>query len=298
MSAATTIKPRAKAKPKAEKDGLQSRLDSIFAGLKTGQEKLQLAHQSVGMTDPGEAPEILLRTITEDMLPAALAPIYRQPLTRADVAAAYTAMFPSLAAIEGVIALSRDQVIESTLREALALLDEANSMMDLAGTPGLPESAEPADRPAAPLAQQVSQDTPEGSKHHAPSWLTFEKRDNLLRRLHYVHAAVSMLLVVFANDPDIGEPKKAIEGLVGVLQYARRLLDAIHEDVCEDGAEIDDLYWSTYAAQSLVALLEEIEWADAFRWEVGESMVFDCLDAARDNIARATAYLELSEVQA
>jgi len=123
-------KPRAKAKPKAEKSTLQARLDKIFAKLKLGQEKLQLAHHSVGLTDPGDAPEILLRAVTEDMLPPAIAPMYRQPLTRADVDAAYTGMFTSLAAIDGVIALSLGQVIEDTLRDAWALLDEANSLMD------------------------------------------------------------------------------------------------------------------------------------------------------------------------
>ncbi|WP_418119590.1 hypothetical protein [Variovorax sp. 350MFTsu5.1] len=123
-------RPRAKAKPKAEKSPLQARLDKIFTNLKLGQEKLQLAHHSVALTDPGDAPEILLRAVIEDMLPPAIAPMYRQPLTRADVDAAYTGMFTSLAAIDGVIALSLGQVIEDTLRDAWSLLDEANSLMD------------------------------------------------------------------------------------------------------------------------------------------------------------------------
>jgi len=126
-------RPRAKAKPKAEKSALQTRLDKIFTNLKLGQEKLQLAHHSVGLTDPGDAPEILLRAVIEDMLPPAIAPMYRQPLTRADVDAAYTGMFTSLAAIDGVIALSLGQVIEDTLRDAWVLLDEANSLMDFTG---------------------------------------------------------------------------------------------------------------------------------------------------------------------
>ncbi|SES75073.1 hypothetical protein [Variovorax sp. OV084] len=123
-------KPRAKIAPKATKSALQTRLDAIFSNLKLGQEKLQLAHQSVEMTDPGEAAEILLRTVIEDMLPAALAPMHCEPLARADVDAAYTGMFPALAAIEGVIALSTGQVIETTLREAFAHLDAANAWMD------------------------------------------------------------------------------------------------------------------------------------------------------------------------
>jgi len=132
-------RPRAKVTPKAAKSALQTRLDSIFANLELGQEKLRLAHQSVELTDPGEAAEVLLCAVIEDLLPAAIAPMYRQPLTRTDADAAYTGMFTSLAAIDGVIALSRGQVIEPMLREARGLLDEANTQMDFTGMPGLPE---------------------------------------------------------------------------------------------------------------------------------------------------------------
>lgn len=153
-----------------------------------------------------------------------------------------------------------------------------------------------ATKAAAPAAPAAPQAPTQAAKLHAPSWLTFEKRDNLLTRLNHGHAAVSMLLIVFANDPEINEPKTAIEGLVGVLQYARRLLDALHIDVCEDSTELDELYWSTYAAQSPMTLLEEIEWADGFRWEISEAMVYDSLAAARDAIESAIDYLEHSEV--
>ncbi|AVQ80902.1 MULTISPECIES: hypothetical protein [unclassified Variovorax] len=111
-------RPRAKAKPKATKGGLQTRLESIFTNLKLDQEKLQLAHQSVELKHPGDTADVLLRAVIEDLLPAAIAPMYRQPLTRNDTDAAYTGMFTSLAAIEGTIALSRGQVIEPVLREA------------------------------------------------------------------------------------------------------------------------------------------------------------------------------------
>ncbi|MNX66625.1 hypothetical protein D3C86_977250 [compost metagenome] len=149
-------KPRAKATPKAPVNALQARLDSIFANLKLGQEKLQLAHQSVEMTDPGDAADVLLRSVIEDMLPAAIAPIYRQPLTKADASQAYTGMFPSLAAIDGVIALSRGQVIESMLREAWTVLDEANSQMDFADLNGLPEGSQPIAAPAQGAAEAKS----------------------------------------------------------------------------------------------------------------------------------------------
>ncbi|MFV0675525.1 hypothetical protein [Variovorax sp. tm] len=147
-------RPRAKAKPKAEKSALQARLDKIFNNLKLGQEKLQLAHQSVGLTDPGEAAEVLLRAVIEDMLPPAIAPMYHQPLTRADADEAYTGMFTSLAAIDGVIALSLGHVIESTLRDAWVLLDEANSLMDFGDMKGALPEAEPA--PKQPRTEATS----------------------------------------------------------------------------------------------------------------------------------------------
>lgn len=148
MSATTTTKPRAKAAPKGSKSPLQTRLDAIFSNLKQGQEKLQLAHESVEKTDPGDAAEVLLRAVLEDMLPAALSPIQQQPISRQDMEAAYTGMFPALAAIDGVVALSVGQVIESTLREAWVLLDQANTWMDFGDMKdALPEAAE------APTAQ-------------------------------------------------------------------------------------------------------------------------------------------------
>jgi len=147
-------KPRAAAKPKATKSTLKTRLDSIFSKLKLGQEKLQLAHQSVELTDPGDAADVLLRAVVEDMLPAAIAPMYRQPLTRSDADAAYTGMFTSLAAIDGVIALSRGEVVESMLREAWVLLDEANSEMDSAYLKDLPDGSEPVTPAQAPAATE------------------------------------------------------------------------------------------------------------------------------------------------
>lgn len=153
-------KPRTKAKPKAAKSALQTRLDSIFSKLKLGQEKLQLAHQSVAMTDPGDAADVLLLAVIEDMLPLALEPMYRQPLTRADADAAYTGMFTSLAAIDGAIALSRGQVIEPMLREAWVLLDEANSQMDFSDLPGLPETKNSIKADLLPLREDLESAAP------------------------------------------------------------------------------------------------------------------------------------------
>ncbi|MET3459779.1 hypothetical protein [Variovorax atrisoli] len=159
-------RPRAKAKPKAEKSALQARLEKIFNNLKLGQEKLQLAHQSVGLTDPGEAAEVLLRAVIEDMLPPAIAPMYHQPLTRADADEAYTGMFTSLAAIDGVIALSLGHVIESTLRDAWVLLDEANSLMDFADM-----------KDAFPEASQQPRTEATAATSHEPAAASFEALD-------------------------------------------------------------------------------------------------------------------------
>jgi hypothetical protein len=129
---AVATKPRAKAKPKAAKSGLQMRLKTILSAIAAGRDKLETAHMAAAQIDLGEPVEMLLRFVLEVELPRALAPLEAEPLTRDDMDAAYTGMFPSLAALEGVIALACGNVIESTVREAHALLDAANSAMDFA----------------------------------------------------------------------------------------------------------------------------------------------------------------------
>jgi hypothetical protein len=135
---------------------------------------------------------------------------------------------------------------------------------------------------------------PEGKNH--PAWLSFDKRDQLQRGLYSSGAAVQMLCMVFANEPQIDEPKREIAGLMGVLQYARRRLDAMHIEITDAGADLDELYWAVYGAQSLVALLEELEWAEGFRWMLGDDFVCDYLTAAGDCIKQAIAYLDNCEV--
>jgi len=123
-------KPRAKAKRKAVNDAQQARMSKIHSALDEGHKKLYLAQQSVIGTDVGEPVEVLLTFVTESLLPQAIAPLQETPLTREIIDGVYTGMFPTLAALQGVIALARGTVIEATVRDAHDLLDEANSAMD------------------------------------------------------------------------------------------------------------------------------------------------------------------------
>ncbi|WP_208507916.1 hypothetical protein [Variovorax paradoxus] len=148
--------------------------------------------------------------------------------------------------------------------------------------------------PAAATKAPVAIPTPE--IEHPRAWLTFDLRDSMLRSLYSSGAAVQMLCMVFANEPQIEEGKPGIAGLMGVLQYVRRGLDALHIDITNAGADLDDLYWAVYGAQSLVALLEELEWADGWRWTLSDEFVGDYLTAAGDCIKQAIAYLEAVEV--
>ncbi|HWT21664.1 MAG TPA: hypothetical protein VN280_22405 [Variovorax sp.] len=129
MSAVAT-KPLVDARQKAQESQFPQRIENIFEGLQRGQERLQLAHASVEMTDTGAAADVLLRAVVKDMLPAAIAPMWREPLAQTDVDAAYDNMFVSLAAIEGAIALMTGHVLADTLREAHGLLDAAHSAMN------------------------------------------------------------------------------------------------------------------------------------------------------------------------
>lgn len=127
---AVATKLRAKAKAKSVKSEMQTRLDAINSSLTQGRAKLEIAVQSIVATDLGEPVEVLLSFVTDNLLPEAIAPLRDTPLTRAHIEAAYTGMFPALAALQGVIALSEGSVIQSTVREAHDLLDAANSAMD------------------------------------------------------------------------------------------------------------------------------------------------------------------------
>ena len=127
---AVTNKPRSQAKPKPANDVLQTRMSKIHSALDEGHKKLYLAQQSVIGTDVGEPVEVLLTFVTENLLPEAIAPLQQTPLTREIIDAVYTGMFPTLAALQGVIALARGSVIERTVQEAHDLLDTANSAMD------------------------------------------------------------------------------------------------------------------------------------------------------------------------
>lgn len=279
-------KPRAKAKPKAEKSALQGRLDKIFTNLKLGQEKLQLAHHSVGLTDPGDAPEILLRAVIEDMLPPAIAPMYRQPLTRAEVDAAYTGMFTSLAAIDGVIALSRGQVIEDTLRDAWVLLDEANSLMDFTDMKdALPEAdvAGPAEIPFTPAELALHAED-------RPAVLDINQVDRLTAKFDRANASLSMLMVIFGDDSPLEvRDSEDRDYLMGLVQHADNLLNEAHREIMEiDGRLPEDARWRTFEAHCIVGALERIEFDRGFSFETFPGpFLAKYLESAIDCIDRA-----------
>lgn len=285
-------KPRAKAKPKAEKSALQTRLDKIFNNLKLGQEKLQLAHHSVGLTDPGDAPEILLRAVIEDMLPPAIAPMYREPLTRADVDAAYTGMFTSLAAIDGVIALSLGQVIESTLRDAWVLLDEANTLMDFGDMKGaLPEAAAegPTEIPLPPteVALQAKQDL--------PAVLDIAQLDRLTANFERANATLSMLLTIFSNESPLevrGEQHNR-DLLMGLVQHADNLLGELHLEISGINGKLpEDTRWRTFEAHCILGALERIEFDRGYSFETfSDPFLVKYLESATSCINRAHAAL-------
>lgn len=119
-------KPRAKAKPKAPERTAQAATAELITALKRGVDRVGMAYDNA---EPGEPVGVLLEHVIE-ILAEAIRPIWNEPLTKADTDAAYSAMFVPLAALKGVIALSKDTVIEHVLIEAHAVLDAAQTSID------------------------------------------------------------------------------------------------------------------------------------------------------------------------
>ncbi|MDO9357903.1 MAG: hypothetical protein Q7T70_02780 [Polaromonas sp.] len=148
---AVANKPRSKASAASAKPSLEKRLVDIDSRLALGRKKLALASEAVEQTHPGEAVDVLLLHVIERMLPDAIFPLHARPITAEAMDAAYTGMFPSLAAIEGVISLAAGQAIEPFAREAFELLNSANSDMDFGDMPdALPMSCDATTTEAMP----------------------------------------------------------------------------------------------------------------------------------------------------
>jgi hypothetical protein len=144
---------------------LEERIDAIRACIYEADEKLDSVRSAV---DAGSAAEVLLELITGRLSTDAWKPLLRNedeehlPVTKEDAAAAYEGFFPLLAALEGVLALSTDSIIYSTVAEMFNLLDWAQTECDSAALGALlPEAQVESDSttaaPAAPVVAPAAE---------------------------------------------------------------------------------------------------------------------------------------------
>lgn len=172
---AVATKPRFKANAAPAAPTLQKRLVDIESRLALGRKQLMLASESAELTHAGDALDVLLLHVIETMLPDALLPLDARPITAEAMEAAYTGMFPSLAAIEGVLCLAVGGAIEPLVREAHKLLDAANNDMDFGDMPGaLPKAAELKTDTARAVPLPITAET------HDPYCVMMQARDVML----------------------------------------------------------------------------------------------------------------------
>lgn len=126
-------------------------LAAINASIGEAVKKLEMVHHALVATDLGEPAELLVRALIDEWFPRAFACLGYKPLTRPDIEHCYQAMFVPLAALEGAIALSRGTLPETTLQEALSLLDRANTDMT---EPALLEQFPEGEESQEPQAEQ------------------------------------------------------------------------------------------------------------------------------------------------
>lgn len=144
---------RMKAAPKAPTDPLAA----INASIGEAMKKLEMVHHALVATDLGESAELLVRALIDNWFPTAFAPLARKQLTRRDLEKCYEAMFVPLAALEGAIALSKGTLPETTLQEALSLLDRVNTDMT---EPALLEQFPEGEESQEPQADQQEEKPP------------------------------------------------------------------------------------------------------------------------------------------
>ena len=111
------------------------RLEILQDVLRTADQKIDAVYDVVERGTPADG---LLYMISTDLMHTALYPMLRNedeaaiPVTRADIDVCHEALFPVLAALEGVMALSVGTVISATLAEVWQMLDWANDETDSA----------------------------------------------------------------------------------------------------------------------------------------------------------------------
>ncbi|RQO57060.1 hypothetical protein DBV14_09630 [Variovorax sp. KBW07] len=93
----------------------------------TAEEKLEAAYDAA---ERGEPIDTLLDHINHDVILEACRVIQRDDLTQADAQRVYQKLFPVLACVQGAIKLAEGTVLHTTLEEAFALLDAAQTALD------------------------------------------------------------------------------------------------------------------------------------------------------------------------
>lgn len=129
---ATYKRPESTYRPAIGKTAAE-RLEVLRAAFHAADAKIEAAYDAV---ETGTAVETLLDHINHELSMSVMSPILRNedeanlPVTKADAEASYNAAFGMLAALEGAMALSIDDVIYPTLVEAFQLLDWAQTECD------------------------------------------------------------------------------------------------------------------------------------------------------------------------
>jgi hypothetical protein len=91
------------------------------------EQKLEMAYDTA---DRGEPIDTLLDHINHNVLSGPFSIIHREDLTQGDAKRIYTGLFPVLACLQGAIKLAEGTVLHTTLEEAFALLDAAQTALD------------------------------------------------------------------------------------------------------------------------------------------------------------------------
>lgn len=95
--------------------------------MRAADEKLEMAYD---VAERGEPIDTLLDHLKYEVLVTPLCTIQRDDLTQTDAARIYAGLFPVLACLQGAIKLAEGTVLHTTLEEAFALLDAAQTALD------------------------------------------------------------------------------------------------------------------------------------------------------------------------
>lgn len=123
-------------------------------------------------------------------------------------------------------------------------------------------------------------------------FLTDDQHQFIFERLDRAAAVVRALVHVFGGDASLDKPRK-VEGLMGVLQHADRLLSELNDRIMEiDSLLPSDLRWQTFEAYSLVAMAADLQMCDGFEWRWSDDWYCTYFDAADACIGKAMAALD------